>query len=288
MMRFFNMGIPAAALIALAALAGCQQNDESTSSSAISNANLTETSAVAVSASGQDEAKKACCGRSQQEEKAAAEKKECCGKCEQEAEATGEKKDECCGKCQDEIAREESGAREACSKDCDACAKGDSANCKCLGEESEASATTSENGKRPNTMREDRDIFHFLLQNHEKITRKVTELDNGVQTVTESDDPAIVAKLQEHVASMHGRITDGRPLRMWDELYREVFKHHDKIEMVIEKTEKGVSVTETSDDPQVVKLIKQHAKVVSGFARRGFEEARQNHPVESEGQDGTR
>lgn len=271
MIRLFNMSIPTVALVALVGLAGCQQNEESASSSAISNANLTETSAVAASMSDQDEVNK-----------------ECCGKCEQEAKAAGEKKDGCCGKCQDEIAREEDGAQERCSKDCDACAEGDSANCKCLDEESEASTTTSENAKRPNTIREDRDIFHFLLLNHEKITRKVTELDNGVQTVTESDDPAITAKLQEHVASMHGRITDGRPLRMWDELYQEVFKHHDKIEMVIEMTEKGVSVTETSDDPQVVKLIKQHAKVVSGFAKRGFEEARENHPVESEGQDGTR
>ena len=64
---------------------------------------------------------------------------------------------------------------------------------------------------------------------------------------------------------------------MWDELYREIFKHADKIEMEIENTEHGISVTETSDDEYVVKLIQQHAMVVSGFAKRGFEEARENH-----------
>jgi intracellular sulfur oxidation DsrE/DsrF family protein len=40
-----------------------------------------------------------------------------------------------------------------------------------------------------------------------------------------------------------------------------------------------VRVTETSDDPYVAKLIKAHAKTVSGFVERGFREAMKNHPV---------
>jgi len=46
-----------------------------------------------------------------------------------------------------------------------------------------------------------------------------------------------------------------------------------------EDTDKGVRVTETSEDPYVVKLIQAHAKVVSGFVDRGFAEAMKNHPI---------
>ncbi len=95
--------------------------------------------------------------------------------------------------------------------------------------------------------------------------------------MTESDDPEIVAKLQEHVASMYQRVENVQPIRMRDPLYREVFKHADQIQMKLENTEKGIRVTETADDEYVVKLIQAHAKVVSGFAEHGFEEARKNH-----------
>jgi hypothetical protein len=47
----------------------------------------------------------------------------------------------------------------------------------------------------------------------------------------------------------------------------------------VENTEKGVCVTETSDDPTVVVLIQAHAEVVSKFVAHGFEEAHQNHTV---------
>jgi hypothetical protein len=66
---------------------------------------------------------------------------------------------------------------------------------------------------------------------------------------------------------------------MRDPLFRELFQHTDKIKMNHEDTEKGVRVTETSEDPYVAKLIKAHAKAVSGFVERGFAEAMKNHPV---------
>ena len=46
-----------------------------------------------------------------------------------------------------------------------------------------------------------------------------------------------------------------------------------------EDTDKGVRVTETSEDPYVVTLIQAHAKVVSGFVERGFAEAMRNHLI---------
>jgi hypothetical protein len=49
---------------------------------------------------------------------------------------------------------------------------------------------------------EDRDVFHFLLTHHQKITRSVKELPNGVETLTESNDPEVSEKIKEHVEWM--------------------------------------------------------------------------------------
>jgi uncharacterized protein len=125
----------------------------------------------------------------------------------------------------------------------------------------------------------DQQVFQYLLANHEKIKRVVKELPNGVETLTESGTPEVAAKIKEHVEWMTVRIQETNPIRMRDPLFAEIFKHTDKIDMQHEVTEKGVRVTETSEDPAVAKLIQAHAKVVSGFVERGFAEAMKNHPV---------
>ena len=128
-------------------------------------------------------------------------------------------------------------------------------------------------------MRADQDVFHFLLDHHAEIRRSVKRLDNGVETLTESDNKDVAVKIQEHAASMHGRVKEGRGLRFWDELFVAIFKKNDQIRMTVEKMEKGVKVVETSDDKAVVMLIQAHADVVSQFVAHGFDEAHKNHPV---------
>jgi len=128
-------------------------------------------------------------------------------------------------------------------------------------------------------MRADQDVFHFLLDHHAEIRRSVKRLDNGVETLTESDNREVATKIQEHVASMHQRIKDGRGLRFWDELFVAIFQKHTRIKMTVEKTEKGIKVVETSDDKTVVSLIQAHAEVVSQFVAHGFDEAHKNHPL---------
>lgn len=128
-------------------------------------------------------------------------------------------------------------------------------------------------------MRADQEVFHYLLERHAKIRRTVKRIDNGVETLTESDDPAVAAKLQEHVASMHERVKTGRGLRFWDDLFVALFKNYKQIRMEVENTEKGVRVRETGETPAVVALIQAHADVVSLFVKQGFDEAHKNHPV---------
>ena len=49
---------------------------------------------------------------------------------------------------------------------------------------------------------QDHAVFQFLLSHHKQITRTVTELKDGVQTLTESTDPEVSAKIKEHVQWM--------------------------------------------------------------------------------------
>lgn len=125
----------------------------------------------------------------------------------------------------------------------------------------------------------DMQTFHYLLDNRKDITRKVTKLTNGVETLTESDKAEITTRIQEHVAAMHKRIKEGRPIHRRDPLFDEVFRHANKIVMTVEKTPKGARVKETSEDAYVVKLIQAHAEVVSLFIANGRVEMRRNHAV---------
>jgi len=121
--------------------------------------------------------------------------------------------------------------------------------------------------------------LHFLLDNGPRITRVVTLRPDGVESVTESDDAAVAKAIQEHVTAMSARVKEARPIHQRDPLFREVFKHADKIVVQYEQTAKGVKVVETSSDPYVVQLIQAHAEVVSAFIANGRAEAMKDHAV---------
>jgi hypothetical protein len=124
-------------------------------------------------------------------------------------------------------------------------------------------------------------VFHYLLDHRKEITRKVTNIPTGVETLTESENREVAAKLHVHVKAMHKRLLHGSPIHMRDPLFREIFRHADKIKLTVEKTTKGVKVSETSKDPYVAKLIQAHAEVLNQFLAKGHEEVRKNHPVPS-------
>ena len=119
--------------------------------------------------------------------------------------------------------------------------------------------------------------IHFLFAHREEITRKVTEIPSGVRTLTETDNPSVTAQLQEHVQAMYDRLKEGRPIHARDPLFAALFRNADKIDVQIEKTAKGLQVTETSTDPEVVKLIRRHSAVVSLFLANGMPEMMKSH-----------
>jgi hypothetical protein len=109
----------------------------------------------------------------------------------------------------------------------------------------------------------------------------VTNLPNGIETLTESNDKAVTAKIQEHVAAMYDRVEEGRPIHMRDPLFREIFANAKKIVMEMKETDKGILVRETSADPYVAALLHEHGKVVSLFLKNGRDELHRNHPLPS-------
>lgn len=134
-------------------------------------------------------------------------------------------------------------------------------------------------GGPPAGMRDAMDTFHSLLDNHTKIDRKVEEIPGGVMTVTTSKDKEVRDLLRKHVRQMKQRMEDGQPIRMWDPLFVELFKHREEVQMRIEDIDGGVRVSLTSDDDNVVKLVRQHAKTVSEFAKEGYDRAHEESPL---------
>jgi hypothetical protein len=125
----------------------------------------------------------------------------------------------------------------------------------------------------------DMEVFHQLFDHRTEIRREITSLRDGVDTLTESDNPKVTELLQRHLDSMVARVHEARPIHQRDPLFREIFANSQKIRMDVTRTPKGVRVIETSDDPYVAKLIKQHADVIGLFIQNGRSEAMKDHPV---------
>lgn len=125
----------------------------------------------------------------------------------------------------------------------------------------------------------DMQLIHQLLDNGAKVRRSVVVRADGVETLTESDDPAIAKTIQVHVASMYERLKDDRPIHQRDPLFQAIFEHASQITFASESTPHGIKVVETSTDPYVVTLIQAHAEVLEQFIKHGHAEAMKNHDV---------
>lgn len=116
----------------------------------------------------------------------------------------------------------------------------------------------------------DMGMVHDMLLNHTKIRRTVTNLPDGIRTVTESDDPQVAQTIKAHVASMSQRLKDGREFNIFSTTLPVLFESRDKIKSVVEVTEKGSVVTRTSTDPKVVAALQGHAAEVTELVQEGM------------------
>jgi len=117
---------------------------------------------------------------------------------------------------------------------------------------------------------DDMQLVHAMLFDHQKIRRSITDLPDGIRTVTESDDPAVARAIKAHVGSMEKRLSEGRIFNIFSPTLPVIFENRDKIKTAIEHTDKGAIVTQRTPDPKVVAALQAHALEVSELARDGM------------------
>ena len=115
-------------------------------------------------------------------------------------------------------------------------------------------------------------IIHELIANHDRICRSVTNLPNGIRTVTESDDPQVAEWIKRHVADMGRRVAAGNDpgLPIESPALHAIFRDKDKIRTTLETTERGVVVVQTSDDAKTVAELQRHAAGVTDLVQGGM------------------
>lgn len=115
-------------------------------------------------------------------------------------------------------------------------------------------------------------VIHELIVNHDRITRTVTNLPDGIRTVTESDDPQIAQLIKDHVASMTARVAarsdPGLPIE--SPALHAILRGGDKVQTTVETTAKGSAVIQTSSDPETVAALQKHAAEVSSLVAGGM------------------
>lgn len=124
-----------------------------------------------------------------------------------------------------------------------------------------------------NPLREDRAVWLQLLSDHASIRRRVVYTPVGVEATTESDDPAVAARIIDHAKAMKARIDTGARVRVWDPIFARLFERHDAVRLEVTPTATGVRIVESSDDPEVVSLLWSHASGLCDFVRLGGESA---------------
>lgn len=117
---------------------------------------------------------------------------------------------------------------------------------------------------------EDMQVVHQLFAYHNQTRRSVDEIPGGVQTLTESDNPEVAELIQRHVAIMHQRLDEGRWFAMMSQTLPILFQNAERYQRQSQATSKGISVTKTSEDPELAAVLRAHAEEVSQFVQQGM------------------
>ncbi|MDO8883517.1 hypothetical protein [Pseudotabrizicola sp.] len=112
-----------------------------------------------------------------------------------------------------------------------------------------------------------------MFRNFNTFTREVTNLPNGIRSVTRSSDPEVMAALVSHVAGMISRVQSGDDPKIFIQspTLDIFFERGEGITSDITVTDEGIVVVRTSTDPEVVAALQLHAAEVSDMAARGMQ-----------------
>jgi len=115
----------------------------------------------------------------------------------------------------------------------------------------------------------DMSLVMDLVHNNTRIKRSVTNLPDGIKTVTESDDPKVAQSIKAHVVSMSGRLQEGKEFNLFSTTLPVIFDNAKNIKSVVEMSDKGAIVTRTSTDAKVVAALQAHAGEVTELVQEG-------------------
>lgn len=112
-----------------------------------------------------------------------------------------------------------------------------------------------------------------MFRNFETITREVTNLPNGIRTVTRSSDEDVMTNLVSHVTGMIGRVAslDDPQIFIQSPTLDIFFECGEGIESEIEITEEGIVVVQTARDPELVAALQTHPAEVTAMADLGMQ-----------------
>jgi hypothetical protein len=111
-----------------------------------------------------------------------------------------------------------------------------------------------------------------MFRNFETITRDVTNLPNGIRTVTRSTDEDVMDQLVSHVFGMIRRVADkdDPEIIIQSPILDIFFERGDEIETEIKLTDEGIVVIQKSKDPELIAALQEHAAEVTDLADRGM------------------
>lgn len=111
-----------------------------------------------------------------------------------------------------------------------------------------------------------------MFRNFQTIDRTVTNLPDGIRTVTRSSDPDVMQALVSHVAGMISRVEEGRdPKVLIQSPTLDIFfARGAEIATEIEINEEGIVVVQTARAPELVEALHVHAAEVTAMADRGM------------------
>ena len=114
--------------------------------------------------------------------------------------------------------------------------------------------------------------IHALFINHDRITRTVTNLPNGIRTVTESADPRIAQLLKDHVTQMGQRVETGNDpgLPIESPALRLIYRNHARSTPRLSRRRQASSSFRRRPTQETVAALQQHASEVTDFVNDGM------------------
>jgi hypothetical protein len=112
-----------------------------------------------------------------------------------------------------------------------------------------------------------------MFEKFDTISREVTNLPNGIRTVTRSTDESVMAVLVSHIIGMIDRVERGDDPQIFIQspTLDILFLNGAEMQSQIDVTDEGIVVVRTSTDPDVVAALHIHAAEISDMADRGMQ-----------------